>query len=52
MKYDVEWIPFGDEVRLEEQTLDMQVMYDTSSGKDMMHNTPKARDNPVDNYKL
>ena len=48
LRYDVEWIPFGDETHPEERAAAMREMYDVSSGEEMPHNMPEARGNPVD----
>ena len=48
MKYDGEWITFGDQLCSEERVLAIQEMGDTSSGEKMPHEISEVRGKPVD----
>ena len=46
--YDLEWMPFGDEIHPEERSVLMRKFYNVSLGEKISHSMPEARGNPVD----
>ena len=48
MKYDVEWITFGDETHPKEWAVAIWEIHDTSLGEETPHNEPDEQGNSVD----
>lgn len=52
IRYDVIWIPFGDETRPETRVVAMQEMYVISSGREMPKNMPEEAFLLISTYML